>query len=101
MSQLESGCVKRHRSVRDGLPLWLRTLGVLTVFGGAMLGFVLASRLAPYAWQAPAAYSIILGMTGASIVACTMLWVWAAILDALRVMAANSFKQEAAPSERS
>lgn len=57
-----------------------------------MLGLVLAARVAPYAWQAPAAYSIILGITGASIVACTMLWVWAAVLDALRVIAANSFK---------
>lgn len=91
MDQWENDCFKRHISLHEGLQVWLRTIGVLSVFGGFMLGVVLASHLAPYAWQAPVAYSIILGMTGASIVVCTMLWVWAAILDALRVMAANSF----------
>lgn len=88
----ENNYPNNHRRVRDGLQHFLRVIGVLSVFGGGISGVVIASIEAPDASQAGTAYMLIAGSLGSGIFTCLVLWGLAAIIDALRIMAANSFK---------
>jgi hypothetical protein len=86
-----------HRQPRDGLQVWLRALAIISAIAGFFVGVFSAAQM-----PSTDAGTLVFAATYGSILSgCLMLWVAAAILDALRVIAANSFdlvKQEGSPS---
>ncbi len=76
-----------HRHVRDGLQYYLRVMGVISVIGGVIGGAAQA-----FAVQTDYGFIIWADAIGAGIVSCLLLWGLAAIIDALRVIAANTFR---------
>ena len=83
-----------HRNVRDGLQYYLRVFGVFGVIAGVIGGFAEAAQV-----QTDYGFIIWGDAIGAGIMSCLLLFVAAAIIDALRVMAANSFREEASTPE--
>ncbi len=87
-----------HRQPRDGLQYYMRVFAVLGALGGFLVALFAAGAL-----PASAQWIVFAETYGSILSGCVTLWITASILDALRVIAANSFKsptQEAAPSKQ-
>ena len=94
----DNGCPAKHRRFNDGLQYVLRLIAVLGALAGFFLGVFFAAQM-----PSTDDGTLVFAATYGSILSgCLMLWVAAAILDALRVIAANSFGEtltrEADPS---
>ena len=76
-----------QRVPRYLLQLLLRVIAVLGVLGGVPFSVLLAAQQPSF--EAPWVFA---QSCGGILSACLMLWIAAAIVDALRVIAANSFK---------
>lgn len=76
-----------HTKVRDGMQTTLRQLGILAIVGGVAGGFWNATQ-----YRSNIGFLVWAQDIGDGIVWCVLLYALAAIVDALRVIAANSFK---------
>lgn len=83
----------RHAKVNTRMQNALRTLGVLSVIGGVIFGMAAGIQYGNDMGLLVWAQDI-----GEGIIWCVLLYALAAIVDALRVIAANSFKD--APGSR-
>ncbi len=96
MDQAETDCVARHREFRGALQLWLRGIAVLAAVLGLFVAVFSAAQM-----DSTNEGAIVFAETYGSILSGALtLWIAAAILDALRVIAANSFSSAASPSDK-
>lgn len=84
---------ENHRYIRSGLQDALRVVGVLSVFGGVIAGGAQAFEV-----QTDYGFLVWGDAIGAGIVSCLVLWATAAIIDALRIIAAHSLPPTPADS---
>ena len=85
-----------HRHVRDGLQSFLRVVGILSLIGGFITAWAILGSVGNYAMASGAAGMMVASTIGSGILTFFAFWIAAAIIDALRVMAANSFREEVA-----
>lgn len=78
---------ENHRAARDGLQDFMRLVAGVAVIGGLLVAVFAAAGV-----PASDGWLVFAETYGGILSGCLTLWWAAAILDALRVIAANSFK---------
>ena len=91
--QLHQFLLARHTKVRDALQTTLRQIGILAIVAGIGGGLWNA-----WQYRSDIGFLVWAQDIGEGIIWCVLLYALAAIVDALRVIAANSFKD--APGSR-
>ncbi|THD09692.1 hypothetical protein [Metallibacterium scheffleri] len=82
----EAAAPKQHEGISTTLQHSLRTLGILSVVGGVIGGLFNAIE---FANQTAAGFLVLGEAIGEGIVFCALFYALAAIVDALRIIAAN------------